>query len=109
MPVGAQVAHQVGDPLPGFGEGSDISDLGADMNADARNFEIRRCGSPGVESARTGDGYSELVLMQTGRDVGMGIGGHIRIHAKSDPRSLPKPRGTFCQSEEFGFALDIEE
>src|SRR6202167_1031887 len=79
------------------------------MDADAHNFQIPCLSCLSVERTGAGDGHSELVFAQTSRDVGMGVGRHVWIHTKRDPGNLTQLCRALCQSQEFRFALYIEE
>ncbi len=49
------------------------------------------------------------MLLQTGRNIRMGVGRNVRIYAQGDPRLLPGAGRTLGQPPELGFALHIEQ
>src|SRR5579863_4082450 len=78
--IGAQVANQIGHPRHTFSERSDVRNLRADMNTNARNLQISCARSLRVKLARIANRHSELVFAQTSGNVRMSISGDVWIH-----------------------------
>src|SRR5579863_1550044 len=57
--IGAQLANQGGDAIDSLCEGCSIGNLRADVNADARYFQITRGGGLGIEFASATNGDTE--------------------------------------------------
>ncbi len=90
-------------------EGFDGANLGADVDADACWFEARKLGCSAVDLAGVFDGDAELVLTQTGGDVGVGLSEDVGVDAEGDPGSLAGGAGAPAEDFQLGFALYVEE
>jgi hypothetical protein len=107
------VAFEVGDEADDAGErggeGFDLADLGADVDADAGGVEPGRAGGLAVEGAGEGDIDAELVLAQAGGDVGVGVGEDVGIDAEGEAGAAAEGLGAGSEEVEFGGGFDVEE
>src|ERR1035438_295532 len=78
------------------------------MDADAVRLKPAIAGRALVDSQRLTDIDAELVLAQPGRDIGMGLGKDVWVHAQGKASLLFKPGGAGAQQFEFRLALDVE-
>src|SRR5579863_3605360 len=81
--ISSQVANQIGYPRQTFSERSDVRNLRADMNTNARDLQISCARSHRVELASIANRHPELVLTQTSGNVRMSISGYVGIHTQS--------------------------
>src|ERR1700690_3290489 len=80
----AWFSDEVRDGAERLVEGSERSDLRADVDADSGDAEIGVPGGLGVEAMRLGNRHSEFVLVQAGRDIRMRFRRDIGIDAQGD-------------------------
>ena len=64
MSVVAQGANQGSHALHGLAKGTDVSDLRADVHADAGGLQVAGGGALAIEFGGIAHGHSELVLVQ---------------------------------------------
>ena len=84
--------------LQGVHEGRHLGDLGADVAGHPHHFEMRQVPGPAIVIQGLLDVDAELVLLEPGGDVGMGLGVDVRI----DPQGHP---GLYLQAP--GDAVDL--
>ncbi len=94
-PLFPKPPDQILQPPEGVDEGRDLRHLRTDMAAHPLDVQMReRCRTPvGNEGGLDVD--PEFVLLETGGDMGMGLGIDIRVDPKGNPRPDAQhvPRG----------------
>ena len=88
--------------------GSAGANLRTDVDADAVRLEPAIAGHALVDPERLANVDAELVLAQPGRDVGMRLRKHIRIHAQRKARRRLQLAGARGQQLQLRLALDVE-
>ncbi len=79
-----EVGDEADDAGGGGGEGLDVADLRADVDADAGGVEpFGFCGGA-VDGAGGVDVDAELVLAEAGGDVGVGVGEDVGVDAEGE-------------------------
>ena len=93
-----ETAHQVLEALQGLHEGGHPGDLGADVAGHPQHLQMRQLHGPAVVIQGPLDIDAELILLESGGDIGMGAGVDVRI----DPKGH---RGLLL--DETGDAVDL--
>ena len=88
--------------------GRHLGDLRADVAVDADDVNAGQAGSVAVGGERPLIGNAELAVFEAGRDVGVGLGVDVGIHAQADRRTPAQGQGHFGEQVEFGLAFDVE-
>ena len=91
-----------------FDERRRIEQLRTDMAINAGHFNRGECGRVAIERQSIGDRHTELVFLETSRDVGMRFGIDIRIDAQADRRALAKAGGDAGQTIQLAGGFDVE-
>ena len=107
-PVVPQHGHHLLQPGQRFYEGLDTGDLGADVETDTRNLEVLRAACLAVQFGGCFDRDAELVLPQTGRNVGMGLRVHVGIHSQGNAGGLVAGCRPGVQDVQLGRGFDVE-
>src|SRR6266542_4436440 len=92
----------------GFFEGRGLQDLTADVRLNSRHDEVLQAPRPAEDLARHSDVHSELVVLQAGRDVGMGLRVDVRIDAQGYPRGFPLPLSRGVNLLHLALRLHVE-
>ena len=99
-----EVGDEANDSGSGGGEWFDVTDLRADVDADACGVEpFGFCGGA-VDGAGGVDVDAEFVFAETGGDVGVGIGEDVRVDAEGEAGA--ELEGFGASGEEVGSASD---
>ena len=107
--VFAEVGDEAGDAGEGGGEGIDLADLRADVDADAGGVKPFGFCCLAVDGAGGFDVDAELVFAEAGGDVGMGLGEDVGVDAEGEAGALAEGFGTGGEEVEFGLGLDVEQ
>ncbi len=107
--VFAEVGDEAGDAGEGGGEGINFADLGADVDGDAGGVEPPRFFCLAVDGAGGVDVDAELVLAETGGDVGVGFGEDVGVDAEGEAGDFVASFGAGGEEMELGFGLYVEE
>jgi len=107
--VFAEVGDKAGDSSQSCGEGIDLADLRADVDADACGIEPFGFGGLTVDGAGGFDVDAELVFAEAGGDVGVGLGEDVGINAEGEAGADVESFGAGGEEVEFGLGLDVEE
>src|SRR5919198_4728856 len=78
------------------------------MHVDAGDLDAGQLRGLIIEPRRLEEGDAELVFRSAGRDLGVGLGVHVRVDTNGNTGGLLKPGGDLAQHIEFGLALDVE-
>src|ERR1700722_3428670 len=107
--VFAEVGDEAGDTGECGGERGDLTDLGADVDADSCGVEPFRLGGVAVEGAGGVDVDAELVLAEAGGDVGVGFGEDVGVDAEGEAGGFAEGFGTGGEEVQLGLGFDVEE
>ena len=102
------LGHQVQHAVHGVQIGGAVGDLRADVAVDAHHLQAGQAGRVTVGAQRVFVCNAEFVAFEAGRDVGMGFGVHIGVHAQADRGHFPQVHRYGAEHIEFGFAFDVE-
>ena len=91
--VGLQVVDQRQHTLQGIEERPQLGQLGPDVAVDAGDLDMRQFGGTAIQRRRLVDGDTELVLLEAGGDIGMGLRVDIRVDPQRDRRADPEFAG----------------
>ena len=105
VPVGAQLAHELGEQRERIPKRRQIGDLAADMHVDASDLEARQLGGMGIDRARAAQRNPELVLRLAGRDLGVGLGIDVGIDPHRDMGDAALAGGDRGEELELGLQL----
>ena len=105
---GGEAIDQVAQLLRGLGHRRRIEQLRADMAGDAADAKVGQRGGTAVERERVGEGDAELVALEAGGDVRVGLRVDVRIDAQRDRRLLAEFAGDRVQVLELGGGFDVE-
>jgi hypothetical protein len=85
-----------------------VQQLRADVAVDADHVQVGQacCGAVGVQ--RIIEGHAELVRLQAGRDVWVGLRIDVRVHAQRDRGALAHAAGHRVQAVQFRDRFDVE-
>jgi len=86
-----------------------IGNLRADVDAYSCHLQIGLLRSGGVEHPRLGNRNAELVLMQTGRNIGVSFRRNIGIDAHRNRRLFLQSRRGCGEYSQFRSAFNVEE
>ena len=85
-----------------------FGDLGADVEIDAHHLEAGEGSGALVGGQSTFMGHAKLVALESGGDIGVGLGVDVRVHADADRRGLAFCDGHFAQNLQLCFAFHVE-
>ena len=85
-----------------------IEQLRADMTTDTDHFHAWQFGRLPIEPLGAGDVHTELVLLESGRNIRVGLGIDVRIHAERYRRALVHRHRHTVEPLQFRFGLHIE-
>src|SRR6185437_14160552 len=105
----AKLPDKLRNAFHGCIERGEITNLRPDVNAHPRSLQVLRRGNVFVKLPRLPDRYSELVLMQSRRNVRMGISGNIRIHPHRNASIFLQASGRARNRIKFRRALQVEK
>ena len=80
-----QPVDQLFQPFQGVHKGRHLGDLGADVAGHPHHFEVWQVQGPAIVIDGLLDVDAELVLLEPGGDVGMGLGVDVRIDPQGHP------------------------
>src|SRR5471032_55240 len=75
---------------------------------DAGHFQVRQLGGRAIGVERVVEGHAELVGLQAGGDVGMGLGVHVGVDPQRYARGLAHGTGHFVQTMQLRNRFDVE-
>ena len=104
----AQAGNESENFISGFEQRADVEQLGTDVAADSVGPDAGKFGGMDVEFFGGVDIDAELVLAETGGDVGMGNSVDIGIDAQGDGCRLALRRSQAGDGFEFGFGFAVE-
>lgn len=106
--VAAELGDERGDAGESGGEGSDLADLGADVDGDSVGLEpLGSCGAA-VEASGGFDVDAELVFREAGGDVGVGLGEDVGVDAEGEAGAAVEGLGALGEEIELLLGLDVE-
>ncbi len=85
-----------------------VGQLRADVAVDARHFEVGHIRRTAVQVEGVCVRHAELVLFESGGDVGVRLRIDIRVDAERDRRRRTVRLGHLVDAREFGCRLDVE-
>ncbi len=103
-----QLFQQLEYPLQGIFEGRQLGELAADVAVDAQYLDVWQLGGALIECRCLGDIHAELVVLQAGGDVGVGLGVHIRVHADGDGRFTIQFAGDQIEQFQLGGGFHVK-
>ena len=106
--VGLDLLDQVEQAVQRVEVGRDLGDLRADVAVDADHPDAGQCGGAAVEGQGSAVRNAELVALQAGGDVGVGLGVDVGVHAQADRGGQAQADGHLGQPIQLIFALDVE-
>ena len=107
-PLRFQPPHQRQHPLQRVHERRHPGQLRTDMAIHANDFQMRRGGGPRVDRQRPLHLDAKLVLLESGGDIRVRIGVHVRIDAQRHRRPLASFRRHALQQRQLCFGFDVE-
>jgi len=105
---GGQLIHQGQHLVQGFRKGAGVQELGADVAVDAGNVQAGQGGGLAVEGQGVLIGHAELVLAQTGGNIGVGVGIHIGIDPQAYRGPLAQAQGHPVEPFQLGGGFHVE-
>ena len=106
---GPQPVDQLFELFQGVHKGRHLGDLGADVAGHPHHLEMRQIPSPAIVSHGLLDVDAELVLLEPGGDVGMGLGVDVRIDPQGHPGLELKASGDAVDLLQFLGRLQVEQ
>ena len=103
-----QLIHQGQHLVQGFREGAGVQELGADVAVDAGNVQAGQGGGLAIEGQGVFIGHAELVLAQTGGNIGVGMGIHIGIDPQAHRGPLAQAQGHAVEPLQLGRGFHVE-
>ncbi len=82
---GPEAVDQLFEALQGVHKGRHLGDLGADVAGHPHHLEMGQVPGPAIVNQGLLDVDAELVLLEPGGDVGMGLGVDVRVDAQGHP------------------------
>ena len=104
-----EVGDKADDAGGGGGEGCDVADLRADVDADPGGVEPLGFCCGAVDGAGGVDVDTELVLAEAGGDVGVCVGEDVGVDAEGEAGAELEGLGAGGEEVELGLGLDVEE
>ena len=108
VPIGHEVAGEIGEELRRVVERRELGDLAADMGVDADDGEAGKAGRVRVDLPCARDRHAELVFRAAGRDLAMRSGVDVGIDADRNRRLHPFRQGHLGERRHLRLALDVE-
>jgi hypothetical protein len=105
----SQVGDEGGDTGERGGEGFDFADLRANVDGDSGGIEPTGLRGFAIDGAGGFDVDAELVLAETGGDVGVGFCEDVRVDAEGEAGGNLEEFCAIGKEGEFRFRLDVEE
>lgn len=105
---GVQPRHHVEHLVDRVQVRRDLGDLRADVAVDADHAQVRHGRGRAVGRQNFLECDAELVALQPGGDVRVGLGIHVRVDAQRNRRGLAQRSGHLVQAVQFGDRFDVE-
>lgn len=105
---GVQGVDQFDQAVERFEQRRVVEQLRTDVAIDAGHLQVRQRGGAAVGRQRVVEGHAELVGFQTRRDVGVGLGVDVGVHAQRHARDLAHAAGDLVQAVQLGNRFDVE-
>ena len=106
---GPQPVDQLFQPFQGVHKGRHLGDLGADVAGHPHHLEMRQVPGPAIVMQGLLDVDPELVLLEPGGNVGMGLGVDVRIDPQGHPGLHLQPAGDAVDLLQFLGGLQVEQ
>ena len=106
--AGGEPIDQRQQAVEGIEEGRQAGQLRTDVAVDADHVQVRQLGSTGVDRLGVVDIDAELVLFQTGGNIWMGTGIHVRIDPQRHRRLHAQLGGNLLQALQLVGGFDVE-
>ena len=78
------------------------------MAIDAQYLDVRQLGGALIQRRCLGDIHTELVVLQTGGNIGVGLGVHIRVHPDGDGGFTVQFSGHQVEQFQLGGGFHVE-
>ena len=106
--VGSQVVDQLDQLVDGFQQWCIVEQLRADVAIDSGDIDVGQAGADAVGRQCVFKCDAELVLFQTGGNIGMGLGVHVRIDSQRHPCSLAHVGRDGIEAMQLWNGFDVE-
>ena len=108
MTHGAQVCNELADAAVSGFQRIKIKELAANVERDALHGQAGKSGQPVKDAGCQINGDAELVFLLAGRDLGVGSGINIGVHAQGGDGCLAIGGGDLSEDNAFFFQLNVE-